>query len=224
MSFSIIRFIEAIPQSLRRVFTIRFDKSPVETVDTLAEFVQTRAAYVAQTSLYGYIKTRMGTRYRYMFEDETYAASINFAKWRTYASCLSDLAVFAAATAATRDDLKDTEAAELARFCFNRSVERAFDDVDDPALPEEIVAAFSIRAAGTNWDEAALGENAFEKSPVDLIRWAPIADELKEFDSEIVINSTRFRWRDIREQLRTRIDGGGVCADWRENGGSSAAT
>ena len=40
---------------------------------------------------------------------------------------------------------------------------------------------------------------------VNLLRFAPIADELKALDEEIVINSTRFRWRDIRNQLKTRI-------------------
>ena len=42
-----------------------------------------------------------------------------------------------------------------------------------------------------------------------------IADELKEQDGEIVTNSIRFRWRDVREQLRKRIDRDAICAEWR---------
>ena len=70
------------------------------------------------------------------------------------------------------------------------------------------------QAGQTDWHSAADGENAFAQSPVDLVRHAPIADELKELDVDIVVNSTRFRWRDIRTQLRERLDPAAVAADW----------
>ena len=81
--------------NFRRIFGIRFDKSAIQNFDSLTEFVQTRSAYVAQTSLYGYLKTRMGTRFRQVFEDDKFLPSINLAKWQTYGACLSDLTVFA---------------------------------------------------------------------------------------------------------------------------------
>ena len=64
--------IAPLMANIRRVFGIRFDKSPIQTVEALTDFVETRAAYVAQTSLYGYLKTRMGTRYPHMFRDEVF--------------------------------------------------------------------------------------------------------------------------------------------------------
>ena len=92
------RMAEIVPRNWRRIFGVRFDKSPIQTLDSLVEFIQSRAAYVAQTALYGYLKTRMGTRFRVIFEDDEFAPSINNAKWSTYGACLSDLTVFAAAT------------------------------------------------------------------------------------------------------------------------------
>ncbi len=216
MILSLSRIIEAIPPQLRRALTLRFDRSPFDTVDKLAEFVQTRAAYVAQTSLYGYLKTRMGTRYRVMFEDDVYAQSINFAKWRIYASCLSDLAVFAAATARGTDRLTAQETADLARHCFDSAIESTFYEADDTELLTQVTNAFAERLIGVEWNGAGVGENAFHKSPHDLIKWAPVVDEFKKLDEEIVVNSTRFRWRDVREQLRKRIDAGAVCEEWRQ--------
>ena len=98
-----------IPASWRRSFGIRFDKSAIQNVDNLAEFVQTRSAYVAQTSLYGYLKTRMGTRFRQVFEDDKFLPSINKAKWQTYGACLSDLTVFAAALTGVENRLGTNE-------------------------------------------------------------------------------------------------------------------
>ena len=76
---------------------------------------------------------------------------------------------------------------------------------DAQSLKPEIIAAFKTRLAKTNWSTAAEGENAFLTSPTDLLRFAPIADHLKALDEEIVVNSTRFRWRDIRNQLKSRV-------------------
>lgn len=213
-----LRLSEIVPANWLRVFGIRFDKSPIRTVDGLVDFIQTRAAYVAQTALYGYLKTRMGTRYREVFQDETFVPAINQAKWRSYGACLSDLAVFAAALAGGERRLESREMAALARHCFKTAVERTFDDGDAERLRAPLVENFARRTGEVIWPNAAQGEHAFTTSPREVVDAAPIADELKQYDAEIVINSVRFRWRDVREQLRKRLDGEAVCADWRGAG------
>ena len=215
MSFGLSRIIASVPSRWRRIFAIRFDKSRIQTVDSLVEFVQTRAAYVAQTSLYGYLKTRMGTRFRQIFEDEEFLPSINSAKWRTYAACLSDLSIFATATAGIENGLSDQEITELARYCFETAVHQTFDDAEAGKIRNEIAARFDKRISSVVWHDAAAGEKAFTSSPLELINSAPIAEEFKELDKEIVTNSIRFRWRDVREQLRNRIEREAICADWR---------
>lgn len=214
MKLSLPKEAAGILSAILRGLSIRFGGRPVETVADLAHFVESRAAYIAQTSLYGYLKTRMGTRYVLVFEDEAFAKSINFAKWRVYAGCLSDLAVFAAATAAP-GGLEDAEAAGLARHCFERSKDNAFVGEDMDELRAAMSEEFATRLNWINWREAAGGEHAFSVSPRELVRWAPIADELKTHDEEIVTNSIRFRWRGVREQLRKRIDAQAICAQWR---------
>ena len=37
---------------------------------SLAEFLNSRASHVAQTSLYGYLRTRAGTRFPELFDDD----------------------------------------------------------------------------------------------------------------------------------------------------------
>jgi hypothetical protein len=213
--FSVSMIGALVPGNWRRVFGIRFDKSAIQNVDILVEFIQTRSAYVAQTSLYGYLKTRMGTRFRQVFEDDKFLPSINKAKWRTYGACLSDLTVFAAALTGAENRLGDNEISDLAAACFEAAVEQTFDDAEAGEVRSEIVERFEVRIKKTHWANAAIGENAFTSSPGVLLESAPIADELKERDVEIVSNSIRFRWRDVREQLRKRIDRDAICADWQ---------
>ena len=53
----------------------------------LKKFIQGKSAWVSQETLYGYLKTRMGTKYVLMFEDEIFLESINKAKWNIYSEC-----------------------------------------------------------------------------------------------------------------------------------------
>ena len=61
-----------------RKFTNKFRS--INSKKDLQNFVQERSAHVTQTTLYGYLKTRIGTRYAIMVEDEKFSNSINIAK------------------------------------------------------------------------------------------------------------------------------------------------
>jgi hypothetical protein len=200
---------------LSTLFAERLDRSQISDVPGLTRFVRTRAAYVAQTSLYGYLKTRMGTSFERHFQDDVYVAAMRAAAIRLFASCLADLTVFAVATAAVGGRLTDMEAQELAYRCFREALA---EGVTEPQWTADAAAAserFSGRLRRTAWAEVATGEAAFVGSAGDLIRLAPIVDEFKALDREIVTNSIRFRWRDIREQFRRRVDGTAIAVDWR---------
>ncbi len=208
--------LETLPRPLRAL-AIRFDRSPIDSVDGLAEFVRTRSLYIGQTSLYGYLKTRMGTRYREHFQDEVFAESIRISAVKVFGSCLGDLSIFAAATvhtgASDADGVDKTGA--LARHLFSDGIDIGLTDADRVHLPEGLAETFAQRTTETLWPNAAIAGNAFTGSSTDLIRFAPVVDEFKALDEEIVTNSIRFKWRDVREQLTKRIDGQAILTDWR---------
>ena len=198
-----------------RALAERFDRSPIESVEGLTHFVQTRAAYVAQTSLYGYLKTRMGTQFRELFQDAVFSVAIRRAAMKVYVSALGDLTVFAVATARSGTALGDHDAASLARSCFDDALERVLGTENPGDIPHDVVEAVRQRLLSEDWERAAEGENAFWGSARDLIRFAPVIDEFKELDSAIVVNSIRFKWRDVREQYRKRANGPAIVEDWR---------
>ena len=68
--------------------------SSINSKEDLQNFIQERSAHVTQTTLYGYLKTRIGTRYALMIEDEKFAESINIAKWNIYVAAISDLTFY----------------------------------------------------------------------------------------------------------------------------------
>ena len=168
---------------------------------------------MAQRSLYGYLKTRIGTRYPRVFDDEIFVQSINIAKFYVFDACLSDLAVYAAATALKDQPVTDEERSALALRCFRRGIEDNLGEAPADFDVKKSGEDFERRLKGTDWAEGALHRDNFRLSPAALVNWAPIADHLKLEDSEIVKNSIKFAWRDIREQFQKRLVAEEVLAD-----------
>lgn len=192
-------------KTVAKVLSFRRDNDPIDDIAGIEQFVATRAAFVAQKTLYGYLKTRIGTRYPRVFDDQTFVHSINIAKYHVFAACLSDLAIYAVATALCSQEVADESRRDLAMRCFRRGLDDNSDDVPIEFRFDQATLAFADRLKITDWTSAALRPDNFSASPVALLKWAPIADHLKNDDAEIVQNSIRFAWRDIREQFQQRL-------------------
>ncbi|MFT5489579.1 MAG: hypothetical protein ACI9MU_004519 [Alphaproteobacteria bacterium] len=189
---------------------------PVLTVQDLVSFAETRAKFVGQTSLYGYVRTRAGTRYASLMEDDIFANSVNIAKWEIYLACLCDLATYVAASVGRHQSRDSDITRQLAVHIVETATLNEEIPAERPQGFEDIRAAFAVRAEATDWTESGIGEAAFRSSPSALVKWAPIADELKNYDVDIVKNSMRFKWKRIRDQFETLLDADAVLADWRE--------
>ncbi len=197
-----------------------FDASPVDSVETLTHFLHTRSSYVAQTSLHGYLKARMGTSYRYFFTDDEFSKSIRIASVRVFASCLEDLSLHA--VAAARSGNSTQECVALAVYCYRDALGRCLDAEDRRHLPDDHEARFSARAALTDWDRHLRHDHAFARSSGDLVRFAPVVDEFRQRDAPIVTNSIRLRWLDVRNQFRRRMRADSLWRDWRRGPGAKA--
>ena len=139
----ILRFI------LFALFKAFIPKKKIKNLDDLETFIQTKSAWVTQVTLYGYLKTRMGTRYVLHFENDEFMSSVNLAKWNIYAVALQDLTFF------TFSYLK-------ANFNYNE-IEKAkeiflkiLDDEISNKMPLDIIENakknFNERLQNINWD------------------------------------------------------------------------
>jgi len=183
---------------------------PIRNRADLQYFINTRASFVAQTSLYGYLRTRAGMRYPELFDDDVFVNSINIAKWQIWLACLSDLAVYAGGLLLQHRDATELEVARLMQ-----DVVAAI--LADTGVPEDAGSEFAQNAervrqrlAACNWSTVTDDETPFCESPQALVKWAPIVEDLKQLDEEIVINSVRFRWQKVRRDLRSVLHAGQV--------------
>lgn len=199
-------------------FSVFRRADPVDSVAAYREFMATRPAFIAQKKLFEYVKQRMGMSYPVHFQNDEFIASLNVAKWHVYAACISDLGIWMTAQVASHGGDPE-EATAITVACHRTAIAERFAETEFDGDTDEIVKAFEDRLALTDLAAMAEGDAAFSRSPKELVRWAPIAPELKKYDVEIVENSIRFAWLQFRDEFRRIADLDAVLADWRAGKG-----
>ena len=183
------------------MFKAFIPKKKIKNLDELEYFIHTKSAWVAQVTLYNYLKTRMGTRYVLHFDNDEFMSSVNLAKWNIYSISLQDLTFFTFSYLKVNFDYLDTE---KAKEIFNKIL----DDEISNKMPLDIIdesrKSFDDRLAKINWD-IYFQDLPFNTSALSLYKWAPIADELKNLDRKIVLNSMILKWDVIKQEFKDLI-------------------
>ena len=169
----------------------------INSKENLKNFIQERSAHVTQTTLYGYIKTRIGSRYAMMFEDEVFLKSINLAKWNIYMAALTDCTFYVFSYLIDKKNLKQNDALEI----FIEIIENEKSNGLEDKLFKNTKLEFSQRLKEIDW-KTYHQVNPFKNSGLSLLKWSPIAENLKIFDKEIVLNSIKLKWNLIENEFK----------------------
>ena len=177
-------------------------KKKIKNLDELEDFIQTKSAWVAQVTLYGYLKTRMGTRYVLHFENDKFMSSVNVAKWNIYSVALQDLTFFIFSYLKVNFNYLKIEKVE-------ETFSKILDDEISNKMPLDIIEDakknFSQRLQDINWD-TYFNDLRFNPSALSLYKWAPIAEELKTLDRKIILNSVLLKWDVVKKEFKERIE------------------
>ncbi len=177
----------------------------VSDIESLSGFISSRASHVAQTSLYGYLRTRAGTRFPELFENPDILKSINLAKWQVWVACVSDLSIFIGQLA-RQADVDPSDIVALLSDTLDQIFENAGrpDEAGDDF--ESTIDKTRQRIRNFTYSNTMIDDDIFSQSPEALYYWSPIAEELKECDGNIVRNSVRFRWIEVRRSCRKLLN------------------
>ena len=206
----------ALIEKIRSIFrTLGFiGQPPIETYSQLIDYIAKNAAFVSQVTLYTYVKARAGTQYPKLFTNEDFLTSLRIARWHIFGAAVADMALFSAAQfhASGALDQKQTEA--FAGGIMDEILTNYEQDDIEPAVFIEMLAAARRRAAFAGWNDIADGPTAFQASSDAVFEWAPIADELKNLDEEILRNSIHLRWIGVRRDTKALLRHDTILADW----------
>ena len=183
------------------LFKAFIPKTKIGNLDELEDFIQSKSAWVTQVTLYGYLKTRMGTRYVLHFENDKFMASVNLAKWNMYAVALQDLTFFTFSYLKNNLNYQDINKAKEIFL-------KILDDETTNKMPLDIIEEakknFNERLQSINWN-TYYNDLPFNPSALSLYKWAPIDDELKKLDRKIVLNSVILKWDIVKKEFNERI-------------------
>ena len=177
-------------------------KKPLTKRSELVEFIHRNASFVSQVTLLTYIKARAGTQYPKLFENTEYLKSIEIARSHLYASCVADLAFYVI----NEHCLNDIQG-ESIQFNLSNLVNEVFSFAKDD---ENIFKEFDemkkqCKEHLKTLEGNAINHKLFKISSDTFFRWAPMAEEFKKEDEEIMRNSIHFRWIEVRREVRDRI-------------------
>ena len=183
------------------LFKAFIPKKKISNLDELESFIQSKSAWVTQVTLYGYLKTRMGTRYVLHFENDKFMESVNLAKWNMYAVALQDLIFYTFSYLKINLNYNEVYRAEEIFL-------KILDDEITNKMPIDIIEEakknFKDRLQNINWD-IYYSDLPFNPSALSLYKWAPIAEELKTLDRKIVLNSVILKWDIVKKEFQERI-------------------
>ena len=183
------------------LFKAFIPKKKITNLDELEDFIQSKSAWVSQVTLYGYLKTRMGTRYVLHFENDKFMSSVNLAKWNIYAVALQDLTFFTFSYLKANLNHKETD---RAKEIFLKILDDEISNNMPLHIIEEAKRNFNEKLQNLNWDTYC-NNLPFNSSALSLYKWAPIADELKTLDRKIVLNSVILKWNTVKKEFKERL-------------------
>ena len=194
---NIVNTLKAMGEYLFPIKKITGKFKSIKSKEDLKDFIQARSAHVTQTTLYGYLKTRMGHKFTLMVDDEIFSKSINIAKWNIYMVALSDCAFYVFSYLMTEKNLKENDCKDI----YLNIIENEKKNGLTEEIYENAKSNFLKRLEQIDFKKYHL-ENAFLESSLALYKWSPIADELKVLDKEIVLNSIKLKWNVVENEFK----------------------
>tara|TARA_Y100000817_G_scaffold269009_1_gene226354 strand:- start:353 stop:778 length:426 start_codon:yes stop_codon:yes gene_type:complete len=132
-----------------------------------------------------------------MVQDEEFSKSINLAKWNIYMVALADCTFYVFSYLMSQKNLQKNNSKEIfLGIIENEKKNGLSEEIYDKAKSE-----FFKRIESVDFKKYYL-EDPFKESGLALFNWSPIADELKNLDKKIVLNSIKLKWNLIVEEFK----------------------
>ena len=178
----------------------------IDEVESLRSFVSSRSRYIAQVSLYGYLKARAGMRYVSLIKDPLFASSMKTARNQIFFACLIDLTLHVLKTIHARKKHNFQNLDPFARQFFIQTLAKAPEEVFESLEREKVILEFEKHLRRHHWSSNDDSHESFSGSRSALLKWAPVVEEFKIQDEEIVSNSIHFKWLRVCQEFEKLTD------------------
>lgn len=183
---------------------------PLENLESLRDFIATRAALVAQKVAVDYCRGKTGLFSHALFTEKDFQDALTVCRWESFAATLADILIMTegilrpATSAVGGADGAGRVGDALARLYpeilasypvpIHRK-EKGWSDAE---------AAFAIRFAAARAQPPRPPVEVADHSARRLFETLPIHTNMRQFDEEIVHGAVRFRLVAVQQELQRR--------------------
>jgi hypothetical protein len=197
------------------------------TVGELEDFLDSRAAFMAQKCIYEYARARSGVLSAKLFREPAFRAAVEAASWRNYPLALQNVSLMAerALRGPAGDEagaMRQGLAATVRAVCRRYPVPRDMAGDFWPAAAERIAAR--IHRAGLAAPREV--KDIPQETAEEFFAGLPIHPDLRQYDYELVTNNLRVNLCRAHEEFVATADLGrlaGLLAGGGHGGAEMAA-
>jgi hypothetical protein len=110
---------------------------------------------------------------------------------------LTDCTCYVFSYLVDKKNLNQNDALEV----FLEIIEKEKNNGLEDKLFEDTKKEFNQKLKEIDWKKYHQ-DNPFKNSGLSLLKWSPIADNLKNFDKEIVLNSIKLKWNLVENEFK----------------------
>ncbi|MGH8674038.1 MAG: hypothetical protein ACREVG_06995, partial [Burkholderiales bacterium] len=167
---------------------------PIATIESLQNFLQQRAALIAQKCAIDYCRGKTGLASYALFTEKPFLDALDVCRWETFVAALGDLLIVAEGqlrphvTAAQQPRLREALAGLHAAILSSLPPPAHRTDGWGEAIP-----SFKVRLEAAGIAEARLARDIADHSARRLFETLPIHASMRELDEPVVHGAVRFR-------------------------------
>jgi hypothetical protein len=183
----------------------RLRPPPIATADSLASFLEERAALIAQKCAIDYCRGKTGLASYALFTEALFLKALDICRWETFAAALGDLVIVAEGQlrphvaagrrASLHAALVRLHSGVLSRMPAPAHRAHGWDDA---------IASFPTRLAEAGRSEPRLARDIADHSAKRLFDTLPIHASMRALDEEVVYGAVRFRMIAVSQELQRR--------------------
>ena len=128
------------------------------------------------------------------------------ARNRIFFACLIDLTLHVLKTIQARKKQDFHISDTLARQLFSQTLATIPEEVFESLKREKVILEFEKRLMRNDWSGINDTKETFSGSRSVLLEWAPVVEEFKIQDEEIVSNSIHFKWLRVCQEFEKLTD------------------
>ncbi len=187
-------------------------RQTIRELAALKDAICSDAAYLAQGSSYSYLRARSGTHADRMFRDPDFAAALNRCKWEAFAAAAADLLLLVEIELRPHHQLPPGFLSTVLAQLYEETL--ALEQTPEHRRSEGWTAdvrLFRARAEAALRAAPAPLRQICGNTGKRLMQFAPITDDVRKGDWDMVTNNVEFRFIERLSAMRRIMDGPTLC-------------